>query len=118
VDKTIKKSWTSALRSGKFRQCQGTLRRNYLAHAEISSSYCCLGVLCDILQPPGENLWKEEIDSDDKPYWIYRGAVNSLTEDLRNETKLSASDVAYLMKMNDDDRMPFPQIADWIEHNL
>ncbi len=40
----IKKSWTAALRSGKYRQGQGRLRSELDGQLE----HCCLGVLCEL----------------------------------------------------------------------
>lgn len=41
MDQELKKAWTSALRSGEYRQC-----RNQLTSG--SGGYCCLGVLAKI----------------------------------------------------------------------
>lgn len=43
MDKAIKGKWIAALRSGKYPQGQGALNRN--------GSFCCLGVLCDVVEP-------------------------------------------------------------------
>ncbi len=43
----VKKAWLEALRSGEYKQAQGTLRRE--------DSYCCLGVLCDVYRKSGIN---------------------------------------------------------------
>ena len=40
----IKAKWVAALRSGKYTQGRGALRRT-------NGEMCCLGVLCDILAP-------------------------------------------------------------------
>jgi hypothetical protein len=42
MNKTIKKKWIEALESDKYRKGKGRLKSN-------DGSYCCLGVLCDIL---------------------------------------------------------------------
>lgn len=44
MNKEIKKQWIEALRSGKYKQ-----GREYLC---VDETYCCLGVLCDILKVP------------------------------------------------------------------
>lgn len=40
MNQALKKAWTSALRSGAYRQCRGTLALN--------GGYCCLGVLASV----------------------------------------------------------------------
>ena len=40
MNKTIKRRWVSALRSGKYRQGTEALRSG--------NTFCCLGVLCDL----------------------------------------------------------------------
>jgi len=40
MNKTIKKAWLEALRSGKYKQGFGELK--------TKEGYCCLGVLCDL----------------------------------------------------------------------
>ena len=37
--------WTAALRSGKYKQAKGKLRDG--------DCFCCLGVLCDLMEPAG-----------------------------------------------------------------
>lgn len=44
----IKARWVAALRSGEYEQATGQLRNE---HGE----FCCLGVLCDLLQPSDWN---------------------------------------------------------------
>jgi hypothetical protein len=45
MDPTIKARWTTALRSGEYKQGEGTL-----AHG---GRYCCLGVLCELAVEAG-----------------------------------------------------------------
>ena len=42
MNKEIKREWTHALRSGKYKQGNGQLKTS-------SGKFCCLGVLCDIM---------------------------------------------------------------------
>jgi len=74
MNKRIKKLWIEALRSGKFKQGFGQLRRG-----RTNVRHCCLGVLCEIavnqgvlnhykgaqgLLPPEVMDWAE-LDDDD-----------------------------------------------------
>lgn len=49
----VKDKWIEALQSGKYAQGTGALR------SEDGEKFCCLGVLCDILDPGG---WDSEND--------------------------------------------------------
>lgn len=57
MDPVIKQLWTSALRSGKYKQ-----GKNYLniINANNEHQYCCLGVLCEIAIKQGMNIETEE----------------------------------------------------------
>ena len=46
MNKSIKKKWVAALRSGEYQQGQGLMCHE--------GKYCCLGVLCDILPKPAK----------------------------------------------------------------
>lgn len=45
----IKAKWIAALRSGKYRQGKGVLRR--------ADEFCCLGVLCDVVRKDVGGRW-------------------------------------------------------------
>jgi hypothetical protein len=49
----IKTKWLEALRSGKYKRGERYLRRRTTEKGEV---FCCLGVLCDIMQPEG---WRD-----------------------------------------------------------
>lgn len=48
MDATLKAKWVAALRSGKYKQGKGYLQRT-------PGKFCCLGVLCNVIDPAG---WK------------------------------------------------------------
>lgn len=55
MNQRIKKLWIKALRSGKYKQGEGYLRRNGDAER-----FCCLGVLCDLYRKAtGEGEWSD-----------------------------------------------------------
>ena len=105
MDAKIKRKWVKALRSGKYKQAEGTLR-------DEAGAMCCLGVLADI---QGVN-WDEikEMVSEDLP----RGLNAGLTKRQR----------AILASKNDGcfchpwgrqvAHESFEQIADYIEKRL
>ena len=49
MNKRIKKLWVKALRSGKYKQGRGRLRRR----SGSVVTYCCLGVLCEVAKSEG-----------------------------------------------------------------
>ena len=52
MNKELKDKWVNALYSGKYKQAIGGLR--------TGDFFCCLGVLCDIVNPNG---WEEDINN-------------------------------------------------------
>ena len=100
----LKQKWTEALRSGRYQQTNGYLRD--------SCGYCCLGVLCDIVDPNGWSLdeWAEENRhriADDNEL----GATGCLTVGLEDDAE------THVIEMNDGGT-PFTEIADWIDANV
>jgi hypothetical protein len=97
-----KSKWVAALRSGKYRQGEMTLR-------DYDDKFCCLGVLCDLVKPDG---------------WV-RGTGRYVFEfeSQVQTTKLpwSVIDIVGdvnqgdLIRMNDNDKASFEKIADFIE---
>ena|SRR5436305_13802191 len=47
MDAQVKAKWIAALRSGKFQQDTGYLKRD----SGNGPRYCCLGVLCEVIDP-------------------------------------------------------------------
>jgi hypothetical protein len=100
----IRQRWLEALRSGKYDQGKSWLRQG--------DSFCCLGVLCDLVDPTG---WRPGA-------LVYSYSVADHTSILPGMTKVatgldSAVDLDKLMSMNDNGQS-FAQIADWIEANI
>ncbi len=89
LTKQFKKLWVAALRSGKYQQITGQLRKE--------NGFCCLGVACDVFNP---SLW-------DQDYYSEWASAPFLPEHM-NDT---------LSTLNDIDRRDFPAIANYIEKN-
>ena len=103
----LKAAWIAALRSGKYEQGKGRLRTN-------EDKFCCLGVLCDIV---------------DNTKWKWGGVCNrshlyendiallpsSLNKILFTDIELIRQQT--LTSMNDSGKS-FKEIADYIEANL
>lgn len=106
MNQEIKKKWLEALRSGKYKQGAGYLRRR-------DESYCCLGVLCDIVEP--EN-WEENHLMNDTA-WFHAGQTEQMNPAVRRECEITFNQAWTLMSMNDRGNT-FNNIANWIETNL
>jgi hypothetical protein len=105
----IKQKWTTALRSGDYKQGRACLR-------SIDNEYCCLGVLCDVI-----GLEWHMSDNDSILYSISFGGHNYsafLPEALKNLLNLTTEDHEYLVSLNDTKRWSFRHIANYIEENL
>jgi hypothetical protein len=103
-----KDKWTAALRSGKYKQGKGKLRN-------FDNTYCCLGVLCDIL--PG-GRWK---DATETASWYEdqngHHMRTTISFSLLSQIDLPDSEQIQLIRMNDAGRS-FEDIADYIEGQL
>lgn len=105
VDKELMLGWADDLESGKFKQGRSTLvsmdRRNpdSKEHEKIIE-YCCLGVLGVRLGKTVEELKNQE----------YLGYLGICPQGIINETVFS--------KMNDQERLPFSEIAAKIRRDL
>lgn len=108
MNQEIKQKWTAALRSGKYQQA-----KRYL---HTDGGYCCLGVLCDLIDPTG---WREgpnkrvsdfEYGGDSR----YQNPPAKVVE----QAGIDWTAVNRLMDMNDDEGKSFVQIADYIEATL
>lgn len=118
----IKRKWLAALRSGKYKQGTNGLRTNSLRSPwrKPFSSFCCLGVLADVVDPEG---WQIKRPHDE---WAHRGEVGLLSLRVCGEAcRMHRSEVSHffhdamptLAEMNDSGKT-FKQIAKWIEKNL
>lgn len=98
--------WITALRSRKYTQGQGRLRVDMGAG---KFSYCCMGVLCDVVAP---QEWKE----DSSHSTAYSTSFPSHT--VVQVTGFDRQQEQHLAMLNDSEGKSFDQIADWIEANL
>ena len=126
--KEIRDEWVAALRSGKYAQTRGKLRK--------ADGYCCLGVLCDIRS---DVTWSDTDEDEDVPQIaMYTGddtwvpSSNELPGELASAIGLSdrlmwegpaelghlLSTEEKLMRLNDYDHLSFEEIANWIEQNI
>ena len=122
MDLETKKKWVSALRSGKYLQGHGQLRKS-----NGQDQFCCLGVLQDLVAP---EKWVQSITG-----WKADGCAGGLTIELMNKIKMDHHKTSILVDMNDGltcgeseagfplfeiDHEPksFKVIANYIEENM
>lgn len=119
MNKEFKQKWIDALRTGKYQQGRGVLRTD-------NNCFCCLGVLCDLVDPNGwrsANLIETSVEGTDvsqeaHPFYVGEiGSAVSLPSTLRERLGLHIADVSALIRMNDSG-MPFESIAKHIEANV
>jgi hypothetical protein len=101
----LKQKWLAALRSGEYKQCRTSLRKQ-------DNSFCCLGVLYDV----SGTSWEPRQDFGD--YISSDGEVVFLSEEMLAATGISQDEQNILWRMNDRDRASFSEIADYIEQHL
>lgn len=105
--------WINTLRSDKYKQGKHFLRR-------AENTFCCLGVLCDIVNP---TLWSDE--AEENKYEHTCPTISRFTYDGHN-TQLLPSDISekygidgnvqdVLSQWNDNTGIGFAGIADLIE---
>lgn len=109
MERELKDKWTKALRSGDYKQGKFHLKTK-------GNEYCCLGVLCDIVDPEG---WQDfccifyhrlEINEDNNGY-------PGLGRKASRKLKVSFEEMKDLAYMNDNGHS-FETIAKWIEQNV
>jgi hypothetical protein len=106
------KTWIKALRSGEYKQCQGTLKGELV---DGSTGFCCLGVYNEVVlklplftQPLLKNAYGVSVSSA-QPCADGPGLVYSKIRKRVNEAVVDEG-----IKMNDNGE-PFKEIADMIE---
>lgn len=101
MNKTIKRMWLKALRSGKYKQIQQQLGNN--------QGHCCLGVLCEVMKLP---------KSESPNGFIYSGLQKTLPSEATCKAKIPQKRLEQLILRNDEMNWNFTKIATWIEKYL
>lgn len=126
MDAKIKARWVKALRSGKYLQGQQQLRTVNSENPK-QDQFCCLGVLCDIVDKSKWGIGPLGGDSGDvAARGVYDGKTAMPPNDIRERAGLSPEQCDLLAKFNDDGkqrgtrkvRMTFKGIAAYIERSL
>ncbi len=101
---SLKDKWLVALRSGEFEQGFGQLNKD--------KCFCCLGVLAEVAKFPKCNYGAPYSGGDEFSYCI--GGSNHFGTFPPGYVTCQET----LMKMNDDERKSFAEIADYIEEHV
>jgi len=108
-------NWIKALRSGEYGQTRTQMRSTETPVA----CYCCLGVAAKILGLENEEM-DEAVCLTDNPIFLTR--YPNLVADLLIKSVSEEEGVkqleSKLMNLNDNRKLSFSQIADWIEENV
>lgn len=105
MKKITKKKWINALRSGKYKQGDGSLYRC----EDNEKFYCCLGVLCQVTGNSHNRHMVDEFPrfDDDGDVAHFMG----LSAYMQNR-------LSYMNDGNGEQPQSFSQIADYIEKNV
>jgi hypothetical protein len=109
MDQELKTRWTTALRSGEYAQGYGALRKPAEEEGR-PDEFCCLGVLCDIVNPEGWSLKAGR-------YQFESGYESYPPESVADDNGLPWAPQSELAHRNDN-AASFAEIADWIDENL
>lgn len=109
MNKTIKKRWLKALRSGDYEQGRSML-------CSEKNTFCCLGVLVDI---EFDGYWTTPLGG--CRHWLIDGkSYGILPTKFRQQVGITDTQELQLSRMNDNTvkKSSFNKIADWIEKHL
>lgn len=118
MDANLKAKWIAALRSGEYKQGGGALRSD-------DNSYCCLGVLCDIIDP---NAWHGDAweKGGERGYYLIPDGIaksvlghtwsGEVNQDGSTDIEDRDGGEVPLTYLNDSGLFTFDQIADVIDY--
>jgi len=102
----VKAKWLRALRSGKYKQGYYRLK--------LKNKFCCLGVLCDVVQKDTKLEWEKAPPFGEK----FGDKFDFLPKQVRQFAGVTCSTQQVLIKKNDQHGLSFVDIANWIQENL
>lgn len=114
MDAQLHREWIEALRSDHYIQGRGALRSHALG--EWVDSWCCLGVLLNLMVKPW--AWETSTTNpyrDPRLLYSVAGLSAAIPHSLAQQIGLSEDEQHAFVHMNDCQRLSFRQIADIIE---
>jgi hypothetical protein len=107
----VKARWVAALRSGKYAQGAGALRKG--------DCFCCLGVLCDVLDPDGwENDFHQNVKGMPSLKVYEEAGFAEVIPGFRSPPQVAIEGDASDLDVHNDNGRTFAEIADAIEEQL
>lgn len=104
MDTELKQKWIDALRGGSYKQIRGSLHDGY--------GYCCLGVLCDLVDSSWTPIGRTHHHS------CGDETGEMLSRSFRENIGLSKDLHDNLIQLNDEDKYSFGEIVHFIKKNL
>jgi len=121
MNKKIKTKWLKALRSGKYEQGKEYLRQQQVdedGNQLGKESFCCLGVLCDVIKKDLQNKLDDSLEWDHNyDQSAFDESETELSERLLSFVGLKPETQSKLIEMNDNGTS-FKKIAGYISKNL
>ena len=119
----IKKKWIEALRSGEYKQTQGSFRQDRRIVDgvwKLEDCFCVLGVLCDLAVKDGVTEWELTFWGHDDHTSIYLidGHRGTLGRRVSKWAGLNQYEAYRLWVMNDKGNASFDELAKFIEDTL
>jgi hypothetical protein len=108
MNPSVKRRWVRALRSGRYTQIRSRLRKG-------DRNMCCLGVLCDVVDPQGWGYVSPHFDLN--PNW-HRGEETEPSVATLARAGFGYDEIDLLIEANDKYRWSFEDIANYIEAML
>ncbi len=115
MKRSVKEKWTTALRSGKYKQAMGKLKGGAI-NSPLQTGHCCLGVILDVVDPDGWTRNNDGTIAHRKASRSFRtGGYNQyINPSTAHALGIPAGQQKVLGKMNDMGS-DFEQIAQYIE---
>lgn len=121
MNQSVAKIWVDALRSGRYIQGLGALKRIYENDGCAKYCHCCLGVLCELFDENNE----EKLTKTNMIKIAFNGETEILPSEVMEWAGLSTTKGSFilhgtrqsLVEINDKG-CPFRHIADTIEQNV
>lgn len=113
IKKKLMRKWIAALRSRRYKQGTGALRKKGPTARSVDR-FCCLGVACNIIN---KDLWvTSELTSDDNYNYRFKEGldVGMLRQSYLDKIGISRDVQSELIEMNDN-RKKFYEIANYLE---
>lgn len=109
--------WIKALEHGEYVNTLNALKKVIdPVTAKPIIGFCCLGVVCDLAANDGGPQWNS--NSADRSAESFMGQTSVFSGKMRQFLAISSNEISDIIGMNDDDRLSFKEIADYLDKIL